>query len=103
MIPGLVNAHTHLELTGFEGVVPDDDFVDWISRLRALKEERPRDAYLEAAKQGVRDCWASGITTVADTGDRGVVARALAELGGSGHCVPRGIRSPSGPVCREPR
>jgi len=84
IVPGLVNAHTHLELTGFEGVVPEDDFVAWITRLRDAKEQRPREAYLDAAKQGMRDCWASGVTTVADTGDRGVVARAIAELGGSG-------------------
>ncbi|MGH7628992.1 MAG: amidohydrolase family protein, partial [Gemmatimonadales bacterium] len=84
LVPGLVNAHTHLELTGFDGLVPDDDFAAWISRLRALKEQRSSEAYLEAAKRGLRDCWASGVTTVADTGDRGVAARALAELGGSG-------------------
>ncbi len=84
IVPGLVNAHTHLELTGFDGLVPDDDFVTWITRLRELKEQRSRETYLEAAKEGLRDCWASGVTTVADTGDRGVVARALAELGGSG-------------------
>jgi cytosine/adenosine deaminase-related metal-dependent hydrolase len=84
IIPGLVNVHTHLELTGFEESIPDDDFVAWITRLRELKERRPREAYLDFAKQGVRDCWAGGVTTVADTGDRGVVARALFELGGSG-------------------
>ncbi|HET8623040.1 MAG TPA: amidohydrolase family protein, partial [Gemmatimonadales bacterium] len=84
LVPGLVNTHTHLELTEFDGLVPDDDFVGWIARLRALKEERSTEAYLEAAKRGVRDCWASGVTTVADTGDRGVVARALSELGASG-------------------
>lgn len=84
IIPGLVNTHTHLELTGFDGLVPEDDFAEWISRLRALKEQRSVEAYLDAAKRGLRDCWASGVTTVADTGDRGVAVRALAELGGSG-------------------
>ena len=102
IVPGLVNAHTHLELTGFDGLVPEDDFVAWITRLRELKEQRPREAYLEAAKQGVRDCWASGVTTVADTGDRGVVARAIAELGGSGHRLPGSVRPPSGPVRGQP-
>ncbi|MGH7628466.1 MAG: amidohydrolase family protein [Gemmatimonadales bacterium] len=84
VIPGLVNTHTHLELTGFDGLVPDDDFVAWITRLRALKERQPPDVYLAAAKRGLLDCWASGVTTIADTGDRGVVARAIAELGGAG-------------------
>ena len=84
VLPGLVNTHTHLELTGFDALVPEDDFFAWISRLRELKEQHSREAYLEAASRGLRDCWASGVTTVADTGDRGVVAAAIAELGGSG-------------------
>jgi 5-methylthioadenosine/S-adenosylhomocysteine deaminase len=84
LVPGLVNTHTHLELTRFAGLVPDDDFAEWIGRLRQMKEELDSAAYLDAAKQGVRDCWASGVTTLADTGDRGVVARALSELGGAG-------------------
>jgi 5-methylthioadenosine/S-adenosylhomocysteine deaminase len=84
ILPGLVNTHTHLELTGFDALVPEDDFFRWISRLREIKEKRPREAYLEAAERGLRDCWASGVTTVADTGDRGVVAAAMAALGGSG-------------------
>jgi cytosine/adenosine deaminase-related metal-dependent hydrolase len=84
LLPGLVNVHTHLELTGFDGLVPEDDFVAWITRLREVKERRPREAYLDLAKQGLRDCWASGVTTIADTGDRCVAARAIAELGGSG-------------------
>ena len=84
IIPGLVNVHTHLELTGFDRLIPDDDFVAWIMRLRETKEQRSRESSLEAARQGVRDCWAGGVTTVADTGDRGVVAQALAELGGAG-------------------
>ncbi len=82
--PGFVNTHTHLELTGLEGQVDDDDFAAWIRRLRELKDRRPPEEYLAAALRGVRDAWAAGVTTVADTGDRGVVIRALAECGGSG-------------------
>lgn len=84
IIPGLVNAHTHLELTGFEGQVEDDDFTVWIRRLRELKACRAPDAYLDAARAGLRDCWAMGVTTIADTGDSGAVIRALHELDGSG-------------------
>jgi 5-methylthioadenosine/S-adenosylhomocysteine deaminase len=84
IIPGLINAHTHLELTGFKGQVPEDDFAAWIRHLRALKEERSPGQFLEAARRGVADCFASGVTTVADTGDSGAVIQALAELGGSG-------------------
>ncbi len=84
LIPGLVNVHTHLELTDLAGQVEEDDFPAWIRRLRELKERCGPGEYLAAAKRGLEDCWAAGVTTVADTGDRGVVMQALAECGGSG-------------------
>lgn len=84
LLPGLVNAHTHLELTGLAGALDEPDFPSWVRRLRALKAERTPEQFLEAAKQGIRDCWAAGVTTIADTGDTGAVARALSELGGRG-------------------
>lgn len=86
LVPGLVNTHTHLELTGFGGQVEEDAFAEWITRLRGLKSARSPQEFLEAARQGVRDCWAAGVTTVADTGDTGAAIRALSELGGSGVC-----------------
>jgi cytosine/adenosine deaminase-related metal-dependent hydrolase len=86
LVPGLVNTHTHLELSGLGGQVEDDAFADWITRLRGLKATRTPERFLEAARAGVRDCWAAGVTTVADTGDTGTVIRALHEMGGSGIC-----------------
>jgi len=82
--PGFVNTHTHLELTGFAGQVEGDDFPAWIRDLRELKDRCEPHAYLAAARRGLADCWAAGVTTIADTGDRGAVIRALAECGGSG-------------------
>ncbi len=84
LLPGLVNAHTHLELTGFEGAGADLEFPDWIATIRELKQRRSPARFLEAARTGIRDCWAAGITTIADTGDSGAVVQALGELGGSG-------------------
>ena len=84
LLPGFINAHTHLELTGLAQQLDEPDFPSWIRRLRALKAERTPAQFLEAARQGVRECWAAGVTTVADTGDTGAVAHALAELGGRG-------------------
>ena len=84
LLPGLINAHTHLELTEFRDAIPESDFFEWIQHVRRRKEKVPPDAYLEAARCGVREAWAAGITTVADTGDSGAVARALTELGGRG-------------------
>jgi 5-methylthioadenosine/S-adenosylhomocysteine deaminase len=84
ILPGLINLHTHLELTGFEGRVEEDEFPRWIRALRELKATRSAADYAGAARQGIRDCFAAGVTTVADTGDSGAVLPALAELGGSG-------------------
>ena len=84
LLPGLINTHTHLELTGLDGLAPEADFADWIRRIIALKAARAPAEVLAAARQGIRDGWASGVTTIADTGDSGAVIQALAELGGSG-------------------
>jgi cytosine/adenosine deaminase-related metal-dependent hydrolase len=84
ILPGLINTHTHLELTGFEDRAPHRDFPSWIRELRELKTSRTAADYLEAARQGLADCYASGVTTVADTGDSGAAIQALAEADGSG-------------------
>jgi cytosine/adenosine deaminase-related metal-dependent hydrolase len=84
LLPGLVNVHTHLELTGFEATAHRTGFPEWIRGIRQLKQARSEAEYRAAARRGVQDCWAAGITTIADTGDSGAVAPALAELGASG-------------------
>jgi 5-methylthioadenosine/S-adenosylhomocysteine deaminase len=84
LLPGLINTHTHLELTGFEGQAPDDDFPSWIRRVRTLKAGREAGDFLAGARRGLAACYAAGVTTVADTGDSGAVIEALSEAGGSG-------------------
>jgi cytosine/adenosine deaminase-related metal-dependent hydrolase len=84
LLPGLVNTHTHLELTGLSGEPPGPDFAAWILGVRRLKAGRSPQAFLAAARAGLAASHASGVTTVADTGDSGAVIRALAESGGSG-------------------
>jgi cytosine/adenosine deaminase-related metal-dependent hydrolase len=84
LLPGLINTHTHLELTGLDGGPPEPEFGTWIRRVREVKAARAPEAFLPAARRGLADCWAAGVTTVADTGDSGAVIEALAEVGGSG-------------------
>jgi len=84
LTPGLVNCHTHLELSGLAGRVTEPEFPRWIRQLRALKETIDPDAYWRAAEQGVRDGWAAGVTCVADTGSTGAAMQALHTLGGRG-------------------
>jgi cytosine/adenosine deaminase-related metal-dependent hydrolase len=84
ILPGLINTHTHLELTGFAGQVGEREFPAWIRRLRQLKATRAPAEYVEAARRGLAACYAGGVTTIADTGDSGAAIQVLAEAGGSG-------------------
>jgi 5-methylthioadenosine/S-adenosylhomocysteine deaminase len=84
VMPGLVNLHTHLELTALGGSIEDDDFSAWIRHLRDAKDTMSVEAFRLSAEQGVRDAWTWGTTTVADTGDSGAVVDALTSLGGRG-------------------
>lgn len=84
ILPGLINTHTHLELTGFAEQVPEREFAAWIRRVRELKTTRTPAEYVAAARRGLQACYAGGVTTVADTGDSGAAIQALAEAEGSG-------------------
>ncbi len=84
LVPGLVNCHTHLELTHLAGQNAEPEFAQWIRRVRALKEATSPEGFYAAAVVGVRDCWSRGVTCVAETGSTGAVMRALHDLGGRG-------------------
>jgi 5-methylthioadenosine/S-adenosylhomocysteine deaminase len=82
LMPGLVNAHCHLELTGMRGFLEDLDFRRWILRLtNARRAVFDRDAMLDGARYGVEEGLLAGITSYADTGDSGVAMQALREYG----------------------
>jgi len=84
LVPGLINCHTHLELTHLAGRNPEPGFAAWIRRIRELKDATPPEGFRRSAEQGMRDCWTRGVTCVADTGSTGAVVEALARLGGRG-------------------
>jgi cytosine/adenosine deaminase-related metal-dependent hydrolase len=84
LLPGLVNTHSHLELTGFAGKVNEASFLDWIAGVIRIKSGRSEQDFFDAACDGVRLMWRSGVTTVCDTGSTGSVIAALDHLGASG-------------------
>src|SRR2546425_501649 len=84
LVPGLVNTHTHLELTHLAGQNAEREFAGWIRALRALKDATTPEEFSRSAERGVRDAWAAGVTCVADTGSTGAPLEALARLGGRG-------------------
>src|SRR2546422_5456779 len=84
LVPGVVNTHTHLELTHLADKNAEREFARWIRALRALKDATTPDEFARAAERGVRGGWAAGVTCVADTGSTGAPLEALARLGGRG-------------------
>lgn len=82
LLPGLVNVHSHLELTAMRGFLEDLDFAQWIVRLNSVKRAvLDRDRMLDAARLGLVEGIRHGITTYADTCDSGVAFDAMLEAG----------------------
>jgi cytosine/adenosine deaminase-related metal-dependent hydrolase len=82
LLPGLINAHTHLELTAMRGFLENCRFTDWIDKLRQSRNEVMSDEMLlDSARFGVMEGLVAGITTYADTCSSGVAMRAMNELG----------------------
>ena len=82
LLPGLVNVHTHLELTAMRGFLEELSFFDWIVRLqRAKTTVLTPESMLDSAKLGIAEGLLAGITTYADTCDSGVALTAMAAMG----------------------
>src|SRR5262245_17972875 len=82
MIPGFVNAHSHLELTILRGFLDDFTFGDWIPRLTKAKyEELSREAMLLSAQLGAIEMLRAGVTCLGEVMDLGVAWDAMREFG----------------------
>jgi 5-methylthioadenosine/S-adenosylhomocysteine deaminase len=84
LVPGLINCHTHLDLTHLAGQNVEPEFPKWIRGVRTLKEATSPEGFYAAGVAGVKDGWSRGVTCVAETGSTGAVMRALHDLGGRG-------------------
>ena len=81
ILPGFVNAHTHLEYDVYVGFGDGLRFADWIG-LHVQRKARIELEDMEAiARLGVLECLRSGITTVGDCSFSGAAATACADLG----------------------
>jgi len=82
LLPGIINAHTHLELTSMRGFLEDLCFNDWIDKLRSSRKEALTDEMLlDSARFGIVEGLHAGITTYADTCSTGLVMQAMLEMG----------------------
>ncbi|GIX05729.1 MAG: chlorohydrolase [Candidatus Poribacteria bacterium] len=80
LLPGFINAHTHLELGHLAGQIPPPkSFADWLETIVHRRETDPiRIAHLVEA--GVRQALASGTTTIADVTYTGATLEPLCRL-----------------------
>ena len=81
ILPGLVNAHTHLEYAAMGGFGDGMTFGPWIEDHIRRKAATGPDDSLEQARAGAAACLRSGVTTIADCSYSGAVAAAAAEAG----------------------
>ena len=81
LMPGLVNAHSHLEYTALRGFLEDVPFFPWIRALTAAKAALKPEDWLWSARLGAMECLAAGVTTLGDNTDAGVTMRVLTETG----------------------
>jgi 5-methylthioadenosine/S-adenosylhomocysteine deaminase len=81
ILPGLVNAHSHLEYAVYAGFGDGEPFGGWLATHILRKRALDHEAMLGIARRGAADSLAAGITTTADYSYSGVAAAAADELG----------------------
>ena len=84
IVPGFVNAHTHLEYAVYAGFGDGEPFAPWLTTHVERKRRIGFREMTAIARLGAADCLASGITAVGDSSFSGASAPACAELGLSG-------------------
>jgi cytosine/adenosine deaminase-related metal-dependent hydrolase len=82
ILPGFVNAHSHLEYAVYAGFGDGlADFSEWISLHIERKRRIGWEEFQAIAELGAAECLASGITTVGDCSFSGAAAVACDRLG----------------------
>ena len=81
IVPGLVNAHSHLEYASYAGFGDGLEFGPWLSLHLQRKQVLTHQEMTAIARLGAAECLASGITTVADASFDASAVIACAEIG----------------------
>ena len=85
LLPGLVNAHTHLELSYLAGAVPPAGrFTDWIRQVMALRREQPdpaAPAIIDPMRGAISALTRQGTALVGDVSNTLVSVPALGDAG----------------------
>src|SRR5438034_1276180 len=73
IVPGFVNAHTHLDLTGARGLTPPSaDFIGWLRQLIEFRLRRERSDVEQDIGAGLKQCLRSGTTLIGDIAHDGL-------------------------------
>src|SRR5262245_29600890 len=65
LLPGFVNAHTHLDLTGLRGKCPPTDpdhFTDWLRAIIAHRRSGAPELTQDDIREGLTECLRFGTT-----------------------------------------
>lgn len=75
IIPGLVNCHSHLEITAMRGALDEyeHDFAAWLLQLNEIRSTMSDDEIMSAAVLGAREGARAGVTCFGDIGRKGRV------------------------------
>jgi cytosine/adenosine deaminase-related metal-dependent hydrolase len=79
VLPGFVNAHTHLDLSGLRGQSPfTGDFTGWLRTVIGHRRARSPTQVLADVRGGIAESLAHGVTLVGDIASGGISWNALA-------------------------
>jgi cytosine/adenosine deaminase-related metal-dependent hydrolase len=82
LLPGLVNAHVHLELSALRGHVPGGaGFVPWVEHMLAVRAEISPDRDAEAIERAVEELVTFGTVAVGEVTNTLAAVNALARRG----------------------
>ncbi|HHT9112273.1 MAG: amidohydrolase family protein [Planctomycetes bacterium] len=72
ILPGLINIHTHLDLTNLHNrIKPTSNFTHWVFQILGARIRWKEEDYISSIEKGINLCVESGTTTVADIANTG--------------------------------
>jgi aminodeoxyfutalosine deaminase len=82
LMPALVNAHTHLELSALKGqTAPDKGFREWVKQILELREALGLEALMAGVDQGIKELAASGCGAIGEISTLGITGKPFAASG----------------------
>ena len=82
IVPGFVNPHTHLDLSGARGLIPPTDldhFTDWLRGVIAYRQFRTFEQTQSDIRTGLAECLKFGTTLIGDIAAEGASWDAVSE------------------------